>query len=116
LLAVLTEGRGKREVHHAAEVDRRSAIRRRISIIVDRWWSPLPQERRDWSDVYVDVRPAELPEYKGLSALKLIEKYGRKANMMKWKEQLNGDCPKRDGRTLHERCHLRPKLSRKISA
>ena len=24
---------------------------------------------------------------------KLIEKYGRKANMMKWKEQLNGDCP-----------------------
>ena len=23
---------------------------------------------------------------------KLIEKYGRKANMMKWKEQLNGDC------------------------
>jgi hypothetical protein len=27
---------------------------------------------------------------------KLIEKYGRKANMMKWKEQLNGDCPKRD--------------------
>jgi hypothetical protein len=21
---------------------------------------------------------------------------GRKANMMKWKEQLNGDCPKRD--------------------
>ena len=27
-----------------------------------------------------------------------IEKYGRKANMMKWKEQLNGDCPKRDAR------------------
>jgi hypothetical protein len=27
---------------------------------------------------------------------RLIEKYGRKANMMKWKEQLNGDCPKRD--------------------
>ena len=27
---------------------------------------------------------------------KLIEKYGRNANMMKWKEQLNGDCPKRD--------------------
>ena len=23
---------------------------------------------------------------------KLIEKYGRKANMMKWKEQLNGEC------------------------
>lgn len=29
---------------------------------------------------------------------KLIEKYGRNANMMKWKEQLNGDCPKRDAR------------------
>jgi hypothetical protein len=25
--------------------------------------------------------------------------------MMKWKEQLSGDCPKRDGR-LHERCDL----------
>ena len=24
---------------------------------------------------------------------KLIAKYGRKGNMMKWKEQLNGDCP-----------------------
>ena len=31
------------------------------------------------------------------SVRKLIEKYGRKANMMKWKEQLNGDCPRRDG-------------------
>ena len=27
---------------------------------------------------------------------RLIEKYGRRANMMKWKEQLNGDCPRRD--------------------
>jgi hypothetical protein len=26
------------------------------------------------------------------SARKLIDKYGRKANMKKWKEQLNGDC------------------------
>jgi hypothetical protein len=26
----------------------------------------------------------------------LIEKYGRSANMMKWKEQLSGDCPRRD--------------------
>jgi hypothetical protein len=34
---------------------------------------------------------------------KLIAKYGRNSNMMKWKEQLNGDCPKRDAR-LTERC------------
>jgi hypothetical protein len=27
---------------------------------------------------------------------KLIEKYGRKGNMMKWREMLNADCPKRD--------------------
>jgi hypothetical protein len=27
---------------------------------------------------------------------KLIAKYGRNGNMMKWKEQLNGDCPRRD--------------------
>ena len=32
--------------------------------------------------------------------------HGRKANMMKWKEQLNGDCPKRDAPSLHERCDL----------
>ena len=37
---------------------------------------------------------------------KLIEKYGRKANMMKWKEQLNGDCPRRDAHSMHERCDL----------
>jgi hypothetical protein len=40
------------------------------------------------------------------SVSRLIEKYGRKANMMKWKEQLNGDCPKRDAHGLHERCDL----------
>jgi hypothetical protein len=39
------------------------------------------------------------------SVARLIEKYGRKANMMKWKEQLNGDCPKRDAR-LNESCDL----------
>jgi hypothetical protein len=37
---------------------------------------------------------------------RLIEKYGRKANMMKWKEQLNGDCPKCDAPSLHGRCDL----------
>jgi hypothetical protein len=30
------------------------------------------------------------------SVRRLIEKYGRRGNMMIWKEQLNGDCPKRD--------------------
>jgi hypothetical protein len=37
---------------------------------------------------------------------KLIEKYGRNANMMKWKEQLNGDCPRRDAPQMHDRCDL----------
>jgi hypothetical protein len=36
---------------------------------------------------------------------KLIEKYGRNGNMMKWREMLNADCPKRDGR-LNDRCDL----------
>jgi hypothetical protein len=27
---------------------------------------------------------------------KLIEKYGRNGNMMKWREMLTADCPKRD--------------------
>jgi hypothetical protein len=40
------------------------------------------------------------------SVRKLIEKYGRKANMMKWKEQLNGDCPRRDAHSMMERCDL----------
>ena len=40
------------------------------------------------------------------SVRRLIEKYGRTANMMKWKEQLNGDCPKRDALSLRERCDL----------
>jgi hypothetical protein len=40
------------------------------------------------------------------SVRRLIEKYGRKANLMKWKEQLNGDCPRRDALSLHERCDL----------
>jgi hypothetical protein len=29
-----------------------------------------------------------------------------KANMMKWKELLSGDCPKRDAPQLHDRCDL----------
>ena len=37
---------------------------------------------------------------------KLIEKYGRKGNMMKWREVLNADCPKRDATGLHNRCDL----------
>ena len=37
---------------------------------------------------------------------KLIEKYGRNGNMMKWREMLNADCPKRDASQLHDRCDL----------
>ena len=36
---------------------------------------------------------------------KLVEKYGRNGNMMKWREMLNADCPKRDGR-INDRCDL----------
>ena len=36
---------------------------------------------------------------------RLIEKYRHQGNVMVWKEQLNGDCPKRDGR-LNDRCDL----------
>jgi len=34
------------------------------------------------------------------------EEYGRKGNMMKWKEQLDGDCPRRDAHSMMERCDL----------
>ena len=37
---------------------------------------------------------------------KLIEKYGRRGHMMKWRNQLNGDRPKREAAQLHERCDL----------
>jgi len=32
------------------------------------------------------------------SVAKLIEKHGRMGNLMKCREMLNADCPKRDGR------------------
>jgi hypothetical protein len=36
----------------------------------------------------------------------LIEKHGRKANMMKWREMLSSDCPRRDAAGLSDRCDL----------
>jgi hypothetical protein len=51
------------------------------------------------------VECSKCPRKGRYSVAKLIAKYGRKGNMMKWKEQLNGDCPKRDAR-LYERCDL----------
>jgi hypothetical protein len=51
------------------------------------------------------VECSKCPRKGRYSVARLIEKYGRRANMMKWKEQLNGDCPKRDAR-LYERCDL----------
>ena len=52
------------------------------------------------------VECTKCPRKGRYSVARLIEKYGRKANMMKWKEQLNGDCPKRDAHQLQERCDL----------
>ena len=52
------------------------------------------------------VECTKCPRKGRYSVRKLIEKYGRKANMMKWKEQLNGDCPRRDAHSMHERCDL----------
>ena len=40
------------------------------------------------------------------SVRRLIAQCGRKASMMKWKVQLNGDCPKRNAPQLHDRCDL----------
>jgi hypothetical protein len=40
------------------------------------------------------------------SVRKLVEQRGRDASMMKWKERLNNDCPKRDVPQLHDRCDL----------
>ena len=40
------------------------------------------------------------------SVAKLIAKNGRNGNMSKWREQLNGDCPKRDAAGLQDRCDV----------
>src|SRR5262249_32148795 len=52
------------------------------------------------------VECTKCPRKGRYSVHKLIEKYGRKGNMMKWKEQLNSDCPRRDAHSMHERCDL----------
>src|SRR5262245_23061074 len=73
--------------------------------------SPMPRTYLIFGDIEgkLDVLCVECTKCarKGrYSVRKLIEKYGRKANMMKWKEQLNGDCPRRDAHSMHERCDL----------
>jgi hypothetical protein len=40
------------------------------------------------------------------SVAKLIEKHGRKGDMMKWREMLSADCPKRDAHAMQDRCEL----------
>jgi hypothetical protein len=39
------------------------------------------------------------------SVAKLIEKHGRKGNLMVWREMPNADCPRRDAR-INDRCDL----------
>jgi hypothetical protein len=36
----------------------------------------------------------------------LIEKHGRDGHMMKWRNQLNDNCPRRDAPQMHDRCDL----------
>jgi len=48
---------------------------------------------------------------------RLIEKYGRKGNMMKLARNAKRRCPKRDASGLHERCDLMcPDLAKVCSA
>jgi hypothetical protein len=55
----------------------------------------------------LDVPRVECTQVRPQGALqrRLIQKHGRTGNLMKWREQLNGDCPKRDGR-LNDRCDV----------
>ena len=50
------------------------------------------------------------------SVAKLIAKQVRSGNLMKWREKLNADCPKRDAHSLHERCDLFPICRRSYRA
>jgi hypothetical protein len=67
--------------------------------------SRFRRHRRQKLDV-LRVECTKCPRKGRYSVPRLIEKYGRKANMMKWKEQLNGDCPKRDAPQMHDRSDL----------
>jgi hypothetical protein len=49
------------------------------------------------------VECTKCPRKGRYSVRKFIEKYGRSGNMTKWREQLNGDCPKCDASPLEER-------------
>jgi len=51
-------------------------------------------------------RAARLCSDQRISANKPPHRSARSCNLMKWKKQLNGDCPRRDARSLHERCDL----------
>ena len=57
---------------------------------------------QSWTE---DQAGTERGDYRRYSVAKLIAKHGRNGNMSKWREQLNGDCPKRDAR-MQDRCDL----------
>jgi hypothetical protein len=52
------------------------------------------------------VERTRCPRKGRYSVAKLIAEHGRQGNMMKWKEGLSVDCPRRDAHALHERCDL----------
>jgi ribosomal protein L37AE/L43A len=43
---------------------------------------------------------------KGRYSVRSYRKIRPQGQHMKWKEQLNGDCPKCDAHSVHERCDL----------
>jgi hypothetical protein len=84
---------------------------RRIGVLMNRAADNPPRGYLIFGDIEgkLDVLRVECTRYErkgGYSVARLIEKYGRDGHMMKWREQLNGDCPKRDAPQMHDRCDL----------
>jgi hypothetical protein len=78
-------------------------LTQRITVSLLRLLLRLPRTYLVFGDIEgkLDVLRVECTgcDRKGLYLVrKLIEKHGRKGNLMVWKEQLNGHCPKRDAR------------------
>jgi hypothetical protein len=75
-------------------------------LIITPWPAPISTSATSKASSTCSASNAPKCDRKGRYHVhKLIEKYGRMGNVMKWREMLNADCPKRDTR-LHDRCDL----------
>ena len=69
------------------------------------WPEPISSSATSRASSTCSASSAPSATTRAAKRAKLIAKFGRKANMMKWREMLNADCPKRELR-IQDRCDL----------